>query len=63
MWNEKYKTYESTAFGHPAKPKSPETFSVLGNWNEVNLGITFENDGLRVQATITKKQKLSPKKD
>ena len=63
MWNEKYKTYESTAFGHPAKPKSPETFSILGNWNEVNLGITFENDGLRVQATITKKQKLSPKKD
>ena len=56
MWNEKYKTYESTAFGHPAKPKSPETFSILGNWNEVNFGITFENDGLRVQAIISKKK-------
>ena len=52
VWNEKFKTYESTVFGHPANAKSPKTISILGNWSKVDFGINFENDGLRVKAEL-----------
>ena len=52
VWNDKFKTYESTVFGHPAKAKLPKTISILGNWSKVDFGINFENDGLRVQAQL-----------
>ena len=52
MWNDKFKTYESTVFGHPANAKSPKRISILGNWSKVGFGINFENDGLRVKAEL-----------
>ena len=52
MCDEKFKTYESTVFGHPGNPKSPDQLSVLGKWNQVDFRINFENDGLRVQADL-----------
>ena len=54
LWNEEFKTYESTVFGHPAKAKSPNTFSNFGSWNEVDLGINFEYGGIRVKALLEK---------
>ena len=50
--NDKFKTYESTVFGHPAEAKLPKTISILGNWSKVDFGINFENDGLRVKADL-----------
>ena len=57
IWNKKYKTYESTVFGHAAEPKTPKNLSILGHWKNVNLGINFENDGLRVKGSL---QKIEP---
>mgnify|MGYP001414620898 CR=1 FL=1 len=53
-WNQMFQTYESTMFGHPANPKAPKDFSVLGGWKAIDLGLNFEKDGLRVQASVTK---------
>ena len=53
-WNQMFQTYESTVFGHPANPKAPKDFSVLGGWKAIDLGLNFEKDGLRVQASVTK---------
>ena len=59
VWNEKFQTYESTVFGHPAHPKSPSILktSPLANLEEVNLGLTFEDDGLRARTELIKKNK------
>ena len=51
-WNQMFQTYESTVFGHPANPKAPKDFSVLGGWKAIDLGLNFEKDGLRVQASV-----------
>ena len=53
VWNDQWRTMESTAFGHPGEPKSPETFAAP--WQAIrggNLGVTFEKDGLRAKAVI-----------
>ena len=50
-WNQKFQTYESTAFGNPANPKTPKNLSVFGGWKAINFGLNFEKDGLRVQAS------------
>ncbi|MBT3666157.1 MAG: hypothetical protein HN548_01660 [Opitutae bacterium] len=56
-WNQEFKTYESSAFGHPGEPRLPENVSVLGKWNQVDFGINFENDGLRVKAKLERSNK------
>jgi hypothetical protein len=56
QWNEDFKTYESTVFGHPGEPKSPNNISVLGDWQKVGFGIKFEKDGIRVQAHLHRKK-------
>ena len=53
-WNEKFQTYESTVFGHAGQPKMPKLLSILGNWKNVDFGINFENDGLRVNANLVR---------
>ncbi len=57
IWNEKYKTYESTVFGHAGSPKLPENFSVIGDWKAVDFQINFENNGLRVKSGLTREGK------
>ena len=55
-WNETFQTYESSVFGHPGKPAMPKKgIGLLGPFGAVDFGITFENDGLRVQGSISRK--------
>ena len=56
VWNEEFQSYESTVFGHPGKPRFPEELpSPFQTIREVNMGITFEADGLRAIADVTRK--------
>jgi hypothetical protein len=54
VWNDQYKTLESTAVGHPGKPKdSPNlTSPVLGLFRDGNFGLDFEHGGLRAKAVL-----------
>jgi hypothetical protein len=55
-WNEEFKTYESTAFGHPAAPKrGPDDVFPLPGWNYGNFGVDFEKDGIRARVEISRK--------
>ena len=48
VWNEKYRTMESTIYGHPGQPKQgPAAPPVLSSFATANFGLTLENDGLR----------------
>ena len=53
VWNDEWRTMESTAFGHPGEPKSPD--ALVAPWQALrggNLGVTFENEGLRAKAVL-----------
>ncbi|MHC4956406.1 MAG: hypothetical protein ACYTGZ_21400 [Planctomycetota bacterium] len=55
-WNDSWKTYESTAFGHPGAPKAgPDDPFPFAGWNYGNFGVTFEEDGIRARGEITRK--------
>jgi hypothetical protein len=55
-WNEDFNTFESTVFGHPGQPKETDILSdPLYNIAEVNLGLTFEENGLRARGVLTRK--------
>jgi len=57
VWNETYRTYQSTEFGHPGQPKEDTVFNdPLYNVQEVNLGLTFEGNGLRAQGVLIRKE-------
>ena len=60
QWNEKYQSYESTIFGHPARPKRPDVLqtSPLAHLKQISLGLTFEDDGLRARTEIVRKPKV-----
>ena len=56
-WNQKFQTYESSIFGHPGKPRMPQRgIGLLSPFGGVDFGLTFENDGLRAQASIEEKR-------
>jgi hypothetical protein len=58
VWNEQWQTMESTVFGHPGQPRAPRNLALpLAAFRDLNLGITFENDGLRARAEL---QRASP---
>ncbi len=52
-WNEDWQTMASTVYGHPGEPKDGPSWpqAVLGIVFG-NLGVTFENQGLRARAVI-----------
>jgi hypothetical protein len=53
VWNEKWRTMESTVYGHPGEPKEPkDPQSRLGKFSSINLGLSFENQGLSAQAVV-----------
>jgi len=55
VWNDEFKTMESTLYGHPGQPKQPKI--LLGSFldiDEINMGLTFENQGLRARTEITR---------
>jgi len=54
-WNETWQTFESTVYGHPAEPRAgpslpPAALTVLS----AELGLTFEDGGLRSRARIVR---------
>ncbi|MHC4451471.1 MAG: hypothetical protein ACYS0E_15270, partial [Planctomycetota bacterium] len=55
VWNDAWKTYESSVFGHCGEPKrGPEDCLPFRNWNWGNFGVTLEKEGIRARASITK---------
>ena len=51
VWNERWRTMESTVCGHPGEPK-PVPAAPLAGVSFGNLGVTFENHGLSAQAIL-----------
>ena len=63
VWNEEYRTYESTVYGHPGQPRTgPETPGILQSIESFNGGVTFEHDGLRARAWVDR-EAIGAKKD
>jgi hypothetical protein len=53
VWNEKYRTMESTVYGHPGQPKQgPPAPPVLSDFQSGDFGLSFENQGLRARAVL-----------
>lgn len=53
VWNEAHQTMESTVFGHPGEPRRPEGLpNPLEGIASVELGLTFEEDGLRARGAV-----------
>ncbi|HLQ46859.1 MAG TPA: hypothetical protein VK137_19090, partial [Planctomycetaceae bacterium] len=58
VWNEQWRTMESTVFGHPGEPKMPEKFDApLFPFAKASFGITFELDGLRSRLELLREAK------
>jgi hypothetical protein len=58
VWNDEWKTMESTVYGHPGQPKSgPKVSAMLGQFEKANLGVTFEDQGLRGRIELTREAK------
>jgi hypothetical protein len=56
VWNDKFQTMESTVYGHPGEPKEgPKTIPSLAGLSRVNLGLTFENQGLSAKVVLDRK--------
>lgn len=54
VWNEKYRTMESTVYGHPGEPKEgPPAPPVLSSFASGDFGLTLENKGLRARVTLS----------
>jgi len=56
VWNESWHTMESTVFGHPGQPKTNPAGPFPG-LTGVNLGLTFENNGLSAKGVVERSVK------
>jgi len=57
VWNEEYRTMESTVYGHPWKPRQHrEQTTPLSHLAGASFGLTFENDGLRAKVSVDVKE-------
>jgi hypothetical protein len=53
VWNEEYQTMESTVYGHPGQPRAvKKTPNSPFDFTGVDLGLTFEGDGLRAKTAL-----------
>jgi hypothetical protein len=53
VWNDAWRTMESTVYGHPGEPKpGPQIPPELLNFRFANFGLTFEEQGLRARLTL-----------
>ncbi len=53
VWDEQWRTMKSTAYGHPSEPQEgPDWPEAALRIDSANLGITFEEDGLRARAEL-----------
>jgi len=60
VWNQKWQTMESTVYGHPAEPRQgPERAGPLARFRAVDLGLSFENQGLSAKAVLERDVKSS----
>jgi hypothetical protein len=58
VWNETWRTMESTAFGCPAAPKpGPDALGALKNLRVARFGLTFEEQGLCARVAIDRQGK------
>jgi hypothetical protein len=58
VWNDEWQTMESTSFGHPGAPKGTASVwpTLLTRAERLDMGVTFENDGLRARMAIDRVQ-------
>jgi hypothetical protein len=55
VWNDQWKTMESTVYGHPGEPKAgPKVTELLGRFQSANFGLTFEEHGLRARIELAR---------
>ena len=60
VWNQKWQTMESTVYGHPAEPKTgPQRVGPLARFQRINLGLSFEHQGLSAKAALERDLKSS----
>ncbi len=60
-WNDKYRTMESTVYGHPGEPREgPPAPPVLGGFTGGDFGLTFEHQGLRARARLDRPAPAKP---
>lgn len=54
VWNAKWQTMQSSAYGHPGEPKEgpPTSLSLLTSLTFGNFGLTFEDHGLRARLVL-----------
>ena len=58
VWNERWKSMESTVYGLPAAPKDgPPLPPALTSLSRAVLGLTFEEDGLRARTRIERQDR------
>ncbi len=56
-WNEKEGTMESSVLGHPGNPKAfDDAMGKLRQIDSARFGLTFEQDGLRARAEVTRQK-------
>ncbi len=61
VWNDKYRTMQSTVYGHPGEPKQgPPAPPVLSSFAAGSFGLTFENQGLRARAELYRQPAKTP---
>ncbi|MBW3597627.1 MAG: hypothetical protein KY475_10165 [Planctomycetes bacterium] len=54
VWNEAWRTYESTVYGHAGEPKQgPGLPASLQDVSQANFGLTFEENGLRGRVELS----------
>jgi len=56
VWNDAWKTMESTVYGHPGEPKvGPKAPPALEAIERGDFGLTFEEQGLRARVRLERK--------
>jgi len=56
VWNNDFQTMESTVYGHPGEPAAGPTWpAVFEQIRSLNLGISFEDQGLRSRVAVERK--------
>jgi hypothetical protein len=57
VWNDRWQTMESTAYGHPGEPKvGNDVPPQLRDFQGARFGLTFEEQGLRAKAELKRRK-------
>jgi len=56
VWNDEWRTMESTVYGHPGQPKpGPASSPVLGEFARGEFGVSFPDQGLRARVRLERR--------